>query len=185
MLRNSRKSYGSVTILFHWLTAVLVISMIFAGFIMHDLKDYELRRTIYMLHKSFGSMILLLVLIRLIWRIINKLPELEEIIPRYQKIIGRTVHRIFYVILFAMPISGLSMTFFAGRSLNLFGLYTIDLKLKRNWSLFKLAHDYHAKIAYTLIFLISIHTLAAFWHHTIQKTNVLTRIWPYWPLRKR
>ena len=83
-----------------------------------------------------------------------------------------------------MPVSGLSMTFFSGRNLNIFNVYKIDPGFKKNWNIVRLAHDYHEGIAITIISLIIIHTIAACWHQFAQKTNVLYRMWPLWPIKK-
>ena len=184
MLTNTASSYGTVARLFHWLSAILIIGMIVLGFYMHDVRDPVLRSKLYMIHKSFGSISLAILVCRLSWRLLNVQPKLEGIISKFQQVLGRLVHRIFYLLLFVMPISGLSMTFFSGRKLNIFNIYTINPGFQKNWNIVRLAHDYHEGVAITIISLIILHTSAAFLHQFVQKTNVLYRMWPLWPIRK-
>lgn len=184
MLLNTEKNYGFVSRCFHWVTAIVVICLIFVGLYMHDVTNYLVRKQLYIAHKSFGFLVLLIILPRFIWRLINPVPKLESVIPSYQKFISKLVHWLFYLFLFIMPLSGLTMTFFSGRKLNLFGVYVLDIGISKNVGIARLGHDVHGVLGYTLAFMVGLHIMAALYHHFILRDNVLVRMWSAWPFRK-
>ena len=69
------EKYTNIAVLFHWLTAVLVIGLLALGWYMTDLEGSE-KGYFYRLHKSFGLTVYFIVLLRLAWRLRNPPPSL-------------------------------------------------------------------------------------------------------------
>lgn len=161
----------------HWGIALLVIIMLGGGFFLGDLPE-SMQGTAYMMHKSTGLTILLLMLLRLIsvWHIGR--PGLPESSPRWEKVFSRVVQYGFYVFLILMPLSGWIMSMAAGRTPVVFGLFALPLPgvpLDE-----KLAHTFkevHESIAITLLVLLFFHVAGALKHHFINRDNVLRRMW--------
>jgi cytochrome b561 len=177
LLVNTDKAYGSVAIFFHWLSALIVIALIIVGYIMQDISG-PIRSNLYMYHKSFGSLILLVAVCRYLWRLINIVPKLPNVISKMVQNLAHTVHLFFYSLLILMPVSGLCMTFFSGRTLNLFNIYKIKLDIAKDYSVVSFSHDSHEILSYLFIGLIIIHSSAALWHQFGQKINILARMLP-------
>jgi hypothetical protein len=56
--------------------------------------------TLVLYHKEFGLLVLVLLAMRLAWRVTHILPRLVEHLPDWQKIAARFVHLSFYALIF-------------------------------------------------------------------------------------
>lgn len=178
MLQNTQSTYGSVSKLFHWGIFLLVVIMLVVGFIMEDLPD-SMQSTVYMMHKSTGLLILGLMVLRLLWRWMNKSPEFPNAMPQWQKIAAHVAHWLFYIILLAMPLVGWIMSTAAGRVPTFYGLITAPFPgIELNDQLAHQLANVHEMLAYVLLFLLALHIAAALKHHFIDKDNVLVRMMP-------
>ncbi len=85
--------------------------MIITQFVLANLAD-DLPLGVHKLallarHKSFGMTILMLAILRLLWRLKNAPPELPPGMTALERMLARTTHIAFYFLLFAMPLTGL------------------------------------------------------------------------------
>ncbi len=178
MLRNTKESYGSVSKFFHWLIALLVVIMLCAGVSFSYLPKGNLFNTIMFIHKSTGVTILGLIILRLLWRWINPLPRLPMEMPFWQIAAARCVHFLFYLLLIAMPITGIVLTLAAGYQVPFWGIAHIHLAIIIKYKpLAELMDAWHEYLAWTIAAFLVIHTLAALTHHYVKKDNVLRRMW--------
>jgi cytochrome b561 len=177
MLKNTIDSYGSVTKTLHWLIAVLIIGMLVFGFFLEDIPK-PLRGEMIGLHKSIGLTILLLIILRLIWRYINPVPMLPMTVPLWEQIAARLVHLLFYLFLILMPLSGWIMSSLGGHPVLFWGLLNWTLPVTPNESLGNFFFNVHAVIAWIIIGLLVLHIGAAIKHHFIEKNHVLRRMLP-------
>lgn len=174
--RNTISSYGSITKLFHWIIFLLVLCNITFGFFLDDIpKDYQ--PAAYNLHKLTGLTILALMLLRAIWALTNPKPLLPMNTRPWEKMAERTVHFLLYFSLIAMPLAGWVGSSAAGRPPHI-GDINFLLPVEKSKELTDLAFNIHGIFALTIIILVSIHILAALFHHYIKKDNVLRRMLP-------
>jgi len=173
---NTSHSYGVVTKFFHWLIFILVIGMLTAGYFLGDVpKDWQ--RTVFNLHKLTGLTLLCLVVLRFLWSLINKKPVLPASTTLLEKTGEGLVHGLLYLALIAMPLVGWIGSTAGGRPPHL-GSWIIALPIAKDNQLKEWAFDWHGYIAIMLITLISVHILAALYHHFIRKDDVLKRMLP-------
>ena len=182
-MAEPRNRYSTVSLILHWLIAALVVTQI--GLIWaHEATDGPISREFVNLHKSVGLSILVLTLARLGWRIANPAIPLPLEMPRWQKLLARTNHVLFYVLLLAMPLVGWAASSAAGRDIVWFGLF--------NWPLLPIGGgremagnlmDVHETAAKLLIFLVVLHVIGALKHQFIDRDNVLHRMIPLIPRR--
>ena len=173
-LRNTEKQYGVLAIFLHWLMAVLLIVLIILGLYMVKLPISLQKLKLYGLHKEYGLLALWLVVLRYAWRITSKIPVLN--LPRWEFLAARLVHAGFYVLMFALPLSGWCISSFAGLPVSFFGLFVMPDLVNPNevWQhTFQLIHQW---LAYGLIAFIFLHTAAALKHHFINKDDILRRM---------
>ena len=104
-MAEPRNRYSTVSLVLHWLIAALVIAQIVLV-TAHEATEGPASREFMNLHKSVGLSILVLTLVRLGWRIANPAIPLPMAMPRWQKLLARTNHVLFYVLLIAMPLVG-------------------------------------------------------------------------------
>lgn len=173
--KNTSSSYGSVSRLLHWLIFLLVLFMIPLGYFMEDFpKDYQ--GLAFNTHKLVGLCILALMLLRLFWALVNVKPSLPFQTPLWQIAAERCMHFLLYAGLIIMPLSGLIGSVAGGKPPHFYGI-NIQLPIEESKPLAKFAFgSIHNPLAIILIILISIHILAALYHHFIKRDDVLRRM---------
>ena len=108
MLRNTETGYGLVAILFHWIIAALFAGQVTLRIFMTGLADEEPAKFgLYQWHKSFGLLILLLALVRLAWRLINRAPDLPAGMAAFERRAARLTHVFLYAAI--VPVTGWRM----------------------------------------------------------------------------
>ena len=177
-IKNSKENYGIIAIFLHWLMAILIICMIILGIYMNNIENSPEKFKLYGLHKSFGTLILGLVILRLSWKLINIAPELPLNMKSWEKIAAKLGHLTLYFFMFAIPLSGWLMSSAAGFSVSFFGLFTLPNLIHPNNELRKFFGEVHEIMAFALIGVVIIHLIAALHHHFFKKDNVLTRMLP-------
>lgn len=171
---NSSKRYGVPAILLHWLIALIMIALLALGLYMVRLPISLEKLKFYGWHKEIGFLLLMLAMFRICWRLINVRPELA--LPTWEKLAALTAHWLFYLIMFALPITGWLITSAAGLPVSFFGLFVIPAIIPPNDQLLHLFELIHRLVAYFLIGLICLHTAAALKHHFINKDDILKRM---------
>jgi cytochrome b561 len=180
-LENNAERYGAIALLFHWSMALLVIGLAALGLYMVTLADVGFsteKVTLVLVHKEFGVLALLLIAMRLAWRVTQTLPRLVDNLPDWQKLTARFVHLSFYGLLFAMPMSGWLLSSAAGIPVSFFGLFMLPDFVHRNNDLFLLYVAIHKWLGYLLIFFIFVHAGAALRHHFVSKDDTLQKMLP-------
>jgi cytochrome b561 len=113
MIGSERTRYDSVAMLIHWITAALMIFMIFFGEELMEAGEEAgetgeaLAGTFGpSLHVSIGVAILLLTLLRILWRVTHKAPPYPVTMKRYELIGSAALHGLFYILLIGIPLTG-------------------------------------------------------------------------------
>lgn len=180
-MAEPRNRYSTVSLILHWLIAALVVTQValVAG---HEAIEGD--RALLNLHKSVGLSILILTLVRLGWRIANPALPLPEAMPRWQKLVARATHVLFYVFLIAMPLVGWAASSAAGRDIVWFGLFEWPLlPIGGGREMAGSLMDLHEAAAKALYVLIALHVVGALKHHFVDRDNVLHRMIPIIPRR--
>lgn len=105
-MAQSRTRYTTVAILIHWLIAAAIIFQVILGWRMDDGPKGPTTYALFQLHKSIGITILLLSLLRLAWKLINKSPPPPEGQPAWERTASHLVHWGFYLIMIGLPLTG-------------------------------------------------------------------------------
>ena len=172
-LTNSLTEYGSISKIFHWLSAAVLLLQIPLGFYLVDLDFSERRLTIESIHVILGLSIFYLTISRLIYKLFNPTPSLGNSIFPGQKLIAKLNHILLYLSILIITISGALKKLFNGEMLDLF---LFDIDIKDNFELAELFYEIHILSNYTLIVLISLHIFAVIIHKVVFKENLLKKI---------
>ena len=172
-LTNSLTEYGSISKIFHWLSAAVLLIQIPLGFYLVDLDFSEKRLTIESIHVILGLSIFYLTLLRLIYKLFNPTPSLGNSIFPGQRLIAKINHILLYLTILIITISGALKKLFNGEMLDLF---LFDIEIKDNFELAELFYEIHILSNYTLIALISLHIFAVIIHKVVFKENLLKKI---------
>ena len=172
-LSNSLTEYGSISKIFHWLSAAVLLIQIPLGFYLVDLDFSEKRLTIESIHVILGLSIFYLTILRLIYKLFNPTPSLGNSIFPGQRLIAKINHILLYLTILIITISGALKKLFNGEMLDLF---LFDIEIKDNFELAELFYEIHILSNYTLIALISLHIFAVIIHKVVFKENLLKKI---------
>lgn len=173
---NSTATYGAVSRILHWGMAIVIFAMFALGLWMRTLDYYSpWYQQAPNIHKSIGIILLALLVLRLIWRLANVQPDDGHLKPTERRI-SKVTHWAFYVILFALMVSGYFISTVDGRAIDVFDWFSVpsiyvQKGLEDN---FGVIHEY---LAYLVIALAGIHAAAALKHHFYDRDNTLRRMW--------
>jgi cytochrome b561 len=180
--------YDGVAMIIHWLTAVLMIYMVFFG---EDLmksgetlaKAGDTANATFepSIHVTLGVSILLLTLLRILWRVTHTAPAYPARMKRYEVVASKSLHGLFYILLIAIPLTGwitfggFSEEVPAMAQAQLFGLFAMPQPpFTGEW-----AKELHELGSNAAMILIGLHVLAALKHQFIDKDGIFGRMLPW------
>ena len=175
---NTSDRYGWVAMLLHWaVVALIVVQLVLAN--MADAADTDLEELALLArHKSFGITIAMLAVLRILWRLAQPTPSLPPRMPAWERRAARATHWGFYVLLFALPLSGWTMSSAAEFSVSWFGVFELPDPVGGDEALAETFHEVHEILATALLVLAGVHILAALKHHFFDRDDVLRRMLP-------
>jgi len=178
IFKNTQNRFGLIAIVLHWIMALLMIGLTALGLCMVRMPISVQKLQFYGWHKEFGILVLMLVIVRLTWRLRNMNPSLDAI-PAWEELAARSVHWAFYFFMFAMPITGWLITSAADLPVSFFGLFTLPNLVAANEANRVFYSEIHAWVGYAFIAVFCMHTAAALKHHFINSDAILRRmLWP-------
>lgn len=172
--------YNDGAVALHWLTAALVLIQLYIGFTFADMERGPARGELFTWHKTVGATILVVSLIRLAWRLMHEPPPFPESLPHWQRIAAVWNHRLFYVLLIALPLTGLA-TISAGKSgvTHLAGGIPLPLIPGLPDPAGDAFGEIHEILVFCLIALLVMHVAAALKHQFIDRARVSGRMPPF------
>lgn len=181
-MSSVQQRYSKVAIAFHWAIALIIIGLIVFGLLMTN-PNTPNRFVLYQLHKSFGIMVLILSIFRLIWRLRHKAHPLPDGMKSWEITAAKFTHIAFYIIMIGMPLLGWAMVSASSLPIPTELFWTVpwpDMPFvpesKDVEGMLKMLHENIGKLTIALILL---HIGAAMKHHFVNKDNVLTRMLPW------
>lgn len=184
LMRNTAEQFGLMSKLLHWLTLVLLIGAFSLAISMVNMPFSPRKLEFYSWHKWVGVTIFLLVLLRLAWRFANPVPRQPPSMPQWQRRLAGLSHAALYAILIVMPVTGWIMSSALNLPVVYLGLVHIPSPFGVDRALGEAMKIVHLSLAVMLLVLVSIHALAALYHHLVLRDEVLRRMMP-WPARAR
>jgi cytochrome b561 len=171
-------AYGTVAKALHWSIFFLVAAQFVVAWSMPPIKRGVVPETLINLHLSLGVLILLVVIVRLLWRLGHPVPLASERGPAWLAAAARVTHVTFYVLLLVLPLLGWAAASARDWDVRPFDLTTLPrLLAPRNRAGF-LAGDVHTFLSYTLLALVGMHVAAALYHYLVARDRVLQRMLP-------
>ena len=177
-LKNSVSQYGYLAKILHWLVVFLLIGSFSFEYAMHSLQPSTAKWWFYDLHKSLGVIVILVVIARLFWSIINPAPQPAANIPDWQHSVARINHGLLYLCILIVPVSGFIGSISGGFKVPFFRLFEMPALVDENETVNRISEFVHQFVAEFLLVLITVHVAAALWHHFIRHDGVLLRMLP-------
>ena len=189
--------YTKMAKVLHWLIAIGIFGMFALGWYMHDLpkeapkqmafdlfdwgiytwqvsEEISPRSFYFNLHKSIGVTIFVLILFRVLWRISHKPPALLATYKAWERKLATGAHHTLYLLMVALPLSGIIMAVASKYGIKWFGLEFIGgLDNKPLREAFKEVHEI---VGIVILLVIIVHILGALKHKFIDKDETLDRM---------
>ena len=173
--------YRSSVIAIHWITAALLVTQVLVGFYFSEFTERGTpqRMEMFAWHKTLGAVILLLALARLGVRLVNPPPPYPQDFPRWERALAVWNHRIFYVLLIALPLTGLLAV--SGRAEDGWVPLKFGLSLPAIPGVPKDNEfgDVHELLVYTTLVLLVLHIGAALKNQLVDRGPVADRMPPF------
>lgn len=196
-MNQDSSRYTKTAVILHWLIALVVIAMFALGWYMTELPKEAAKQTAFdlfdlgvytwhlaeevsprnfyfNLHKSVGVTLLALIALRVLWRITHRPPAMLASYKAWEKKLATGTHHMLYLLMVAMPVSGLIMAMSGKYGVKWFGIEIIaGLDNSTLRDVFKEAHEIIGVIFITAIIL---HILGALKHKLIDKDGTMKRM---------
>lgn len=168
--------YGPVAKTLHWLVFALVFAQYVVAFTMPDIGRGTVPGTLINLHMSIGATILILVILRWLWRLGHRVPLVTADVPAWETTLARWTHALLYLLLAINPFLGWANASARDWTITLFGVVPLPHLVAAKSSVGRVAGDVHTYLAWALLVLIGLHVAAALYHYFIRSDRVLQRM---------
>ncbi len=174
--------YTGVAIAAHWLLGLGLVCALALGWYMTGLPFSPSRLKLYNWHKWLGISLLTLSLLRLLWRLTHRPPELPAAIsramPRWQHWAHNGTHHAMYLLFFAVPLLGWAYSSAAGFPIVFLGVLPLPDFVPASPALAEAIKPLHGWAAWALVVLIAMHVGAALKHQFIDRDGLISRMLP-------
>ena len=174
----TKSKYDRVAVGLHWLIGLALLGQITFGFLLDDLapRGTVSRAAVINLHKSFGIVLGILILLRLAWRLVHRPPALPAFLPRWQRVAALWSHRALYACMIVMPSSGYIASNFSKYGVVFFG-FPLKPWGPTSKAIYAVFNGVHVVTAWIFTALIVLHVLGAL-RHALARDGVFRRMWP-------
>ncbi|MEO5757359.1 MAG: cytochrome b [Mesorhizobium sp.] len=179
-LSGTTMRYGSLAQALHWLTAVFVLVAFLVSSGGPPERVYSAARASnLLLHESLGFTVFWLLVIRLAWRLFDRIPDAPPM-PGWMEVASKATHWALYALLFAVPATAMLGAWFGGHPVTVYGLGAIG-PFSGTWDLGASLADIHGTLGDIIMWLAGLHAAAAIFHHVFLRDRVLSQMVPGLP----
>jgi len=168
--------YTSPAVILHWLIALLIFVGFPLGVYMHDLPLSPTKLQLYSYHKWIGISVLLLVGLRLVWRVTHTPPPLPADLKAWERAASHAAHGALYLLMIAVPLTGWLMSSAKGFQAVWFGVLPLPDLVGKDRALGETLEDAHEILNFVMLGLVSLHVAAALKHHFVERLPFLQRM---------
>ena len=177
---SAEARYTRVAIAFHWIIAALIV-LNFALIWSADDASEAVEQQIKGYHFAVGLLILMLTVLRIIWRLMNPAPPYVDTLQAWEVALAKVVNALFYFLMIAIPLTGWAMVSAAsgGHSIGFFGLFEFPgLPFSKDRGTAGVFHEVHEVFAIGMLVLFALHVAAALKHRVIDRDGTMQRMLP-------
>lgn len=177
--------YSPVGVAFHWTMAALIVFQLWWGWRTARLPVGGDKLAAYELHFQVGLVILILALLRMVWRLAIPGPVNDADKPGWQSSAAHLTHYVFYFLFLVLPLTGWAMLSATGREMPVRAFGTPwphmpfgELSRPLQWRIEDWAGEVHSLMALGLVGLVLVHVGAALKHYFWDRDDVLPGMTP-------
>ncbi|MBP1842368.1 cytochrome b561 [Rhizobium petrolearium] len=180
VMRHPADYYNPLTIILHWLIALIILGLIVLGFVMtRPSIDPSLQFSLFQWHKSFGILALLLAAIRFIHSLaLVRVRPAAGMSPLEHRA-AKMMHHALLVLAVGVPLAGWMVASVSPLEIPTFAFNLVvvpHLPVPKSDAAEAWWTMAHAVLAYSMLALVFLHSGAALYHHYRRHDDVLTRI---------
>jgi cytochrome b561 len=181
-MANSPAQFSLLSRALHWLMAAMLLTMLFIGVSMvASLGNYH---RLVAIHRPLGILILVLAAVRLTNRMLTTLPPFPATMSRQERFVASASERLFYALMFALPLVGWGMLSAGHYPIVMFGPVHLPAILPVNPALYAVLRKTHTILAYLLFLTFLGHLSAVLFHTLVVHDRLLNRM-AFWPVRSK
>lgn len=186
-LANTSLRYGGVAKMLHWLTALLILTMLPLGLVANDWpmdtqEAIATKTLLFSLHKTLGVTTFFVALTRIAWALTQTRPVLLNAERRLEATLAETVHWLLYASLVIVPLSGWLEHSAAEGFAPIWWPFGQNLPLvPKDPELAELFASWHGVFTKLLALAVVLHVAGALKHHIIDRDATLRRMLPGTP----
>ncbi len=178
---DTDKKLSPLTISLHWLVAISSIGLIVLGIYMVKQEAWHL----YHWHKSIGLLVFGVIIVRVIWRLKNGLPQPVRQFSALEHRAALAAHWLLLACTLAMPLFGMLYSGASGHGFGIFGLELLPHNpdpakpgqvIAYSSELAAIGQRMHGWLGYLMAALVLLHVAAALKHHLFDKDGTLVRM---------
>ena len=162
----------------HWLVLVLLAAQFAVAWTMPDVGRDTKPIGLIAWHLSIGTLILLVILVRLGWRACSAIPPPPEDLPASLRLLSRATHFLMYAVLIVLPALGWINANARGWTVRLAGAIPLPSLAPDGSSWGHDMGDVHMIVAWVLLGLVGLHVLGAVYHQFVLRDHLLSRMLP-------
>ncbi len=174
---TAKLQYGTIAKVFHWLIVLLLAVQYPIGWLMPDIHGGMQPGAAMTFHVSFGCVILLLIMLRIAWRLTHPVAP-ESSLPAWQRLGSEVVHWMLYVVMFATTVTGWLFASFRGWSMSFFYVAPMPMLASGDPAALKAIDGLHQAAEWSLLVLIGIHVASALVHIFVYRDRIMQRMLP-------
>ena len=174
---NARVSYDPVAKSLHWLTVALVAAQFVVGWTMPDIRRGTKPVGLIHWHLVIGSSLLVIVALRLLWRLTHRPPPAAEGLPGWQRQTAAITHWALYALLLAVPMTGWAAASVRVWVVRAFGVLSLPQIMPAFAKIgFEIGDVHGGILTWALLVVVVLHVLAALYHRFALRDQVLSRM---------
>ena len=177
--RNTTRSWGALSKALHWIIVILILLQYVLATWAESLPRGPRMIEAWGWHKSFGMTILMLAVIRLVWRLMNPTPDLTAETRPWERALAKLSHLLLYGLIFALPLTGWLMSSAKNFPVSWFKVFQWPDLVGPDPDFSKLMLSTHHVLFKVLVVVALLHIAGALKHHFYDRNEVLKRMLPF------
>lgn len=176
-IRNASDGYGLVSKVLHWVLALLILGLIWLGWVVVDMGYYSpWYNTAITAHETLGMLVLALAAFKLVWMLYSPTPAPQGELRPWERGASKLVHWVLFLALFVIPVTGYLTSTSDGDAVGMFDWFEVPAVVPvstalRDWSI-----DVHFYGAYSILVIAILHAAAALKHQLVDHHGTLKRM---------
>lgn len=174
-LKDTATGYGWISIVLHWVTAAVIVYMLFLGSSVAGLEG-DARAQMLLRHTSVGITAYVLLIARIVWRFYYGHPGPTGEQRGWAFTLGKWTHLIMLAAVAVMLVSGPVMYWAYGNDIVVFDWFVIPSPIGPSFALAEFMRSIHGTSALVIFIAVLMHIGGVYKHTAFNQDGTLAKI---------